>query len=98
MSRVNDLFCILRAIKLISEESISLQQNQLKFIWKNSSLRPLSNELISQAQSKIKTIPKTNFSDVSSCISENTSRFSTVVRGLNEYASYAINQRKTLLY
>lgn len=58
MSRVNDLFCILRAIKLISEESISLQQNQLKFIWKNSSLRPLSNELISQAQSKIKTIPK----------------------------------------
>lgn len=90
MSRVQDILSILRSLKLISEACIKLQEENIKLIWRNSSIRPIVDVTVNSTN-----IPKTgNVSDLVDSAKEGADRISTVVHGLKVYTDYALSKGK----
>lgn len=84
MSRGQDLASILRSLQLIAEASLKLQEENLKFIWKNSRLYPSLEACASKVKNVSQELPKnaSSFGDVSK---ECLERVSTVFQGLKAY-------------
>lgn len=84
MSRGQDLTCILRSLQLIAEASFKLQEENVKFIWKYSSLYPSLEACVSKAKSASQDLPK-NVSSFGDLSKECVERASTVFQGFNAY-------------
>lgn len=84
MSRGQDLACLWRSLQLIAEASLKLQEENIKFIWKNSSLYPTLEACVSKVKNAAQDVPKnaSSFEDVSK---ECVERVSAVVQGLSAY-------------
>lgn len=83
MSRGQDLAGILRSLQLIAEASLKLQEENLKFIWKNSSLYPTLEACALKVKNAAQELPKNNsFDDVTK---ECYERVSTVFQGISAY-------------
>lgn len=84
MSRGQDLASILRSLQLIAEASLKLQEENLKFIWKNSSLYPMLEACASKFKNAPQELPKNNssFGDISK---EYLERVSAVFQGISAY-------------
>lgn len=88
MSRVQDILSILRSLKLISEACIKLQEENIKLIWRNSSIRPIVEDVTVHT----KNVPKAkNVSDLVDSAKEGADRISAVIHGLKVYTEYALN-------
>lgn len=84
MSRRQDLAGILRSLQLIAEASLKLQEENVKFIWKNSSLYPTLEACVSKVKSAPPGLQKNSFvfRDVTK---ECLERVSTVSQGFSAY-------------
>lgn len=84
MSRGQDLACLLKSLQLIAEASCKLQEENIKLIWKNSSLYPTLEFYASKVKNSTQDLPKnaTSFGDVSK---ECYERVSTVFQGFSAY-------------
>lgn len=88
MSRVKDLTGILRVLQLIAEASVKLQEENLKFIWKNSSLYPTLEACATKIKNASQELPK-NPSSVGDVSKECFERASTVFHGFSAYKNLA---------
>lgn len=84
MSRGQDWAGILKGLQLIAEASVKLQEENIRFIWKNSSLRPTIEACASKVKNAPQELPTTisSFGDVSKDCFE---RASTVFQGISAY-------------
>lgn len=91
MSRVQDVLSILRSLQKITEACIKLQEENIRLIWRNSSIRPIAKDCATQA----KNIPKTtNAADLISSAKEGVDRVSAVLHGLKVYTDYTLRKGK----
>lgn len=83
MSRAQDFASILRSLQLIAEASLKLQEENLKFIWKNSSLYPTLEACASKVKNTTQELPKN--SSLGYVSKECLERVSTVFQGISAY-------------
>ncbi|KAJ8977778.1 hypothetical protein NQ317_001689 [Molorchus minor] len=94
MSRMQDIICILRSLQKVAEAGIKLQEENLKIIWKNSSLRPITEDIASN----IRNPPKVNsksIADIGDTVKEGVDRVLTVAHGLKAYTNYSLKKDVT---
>lgn len=84
MSRGQDLACLLKSLQLIAEASCKLQEENIKFIWKNSSLFPTLEACASKVKNATQEVPK-NAASLGVVSKECVERVSTVFQGLSAY-------------
>lgn len=89
MSKLSDLISILRALQIISKASVKLQEENLKFVWKNSSLKPLAVNLVKQSTNKSKG-PKSQV-DLPAAVLDSADRVRVVLHGLKEFTAISLN-------
>lgn len=83
MSRVSDTIALLRSLQLIAEAGATLQRAEMRTIWANSSIRTALEEV----PNKIRERPL-NLREVVESAADTTSRMSTVLSGISEFARY----------
>ncbi|CAH0560194.1 unnamed protein product [Brassicogethes aeneus] len=80
MSRIQDVLSILKALKIIAEAGVTLQQQNSKLLWRNSSFRLLLQKGLED--------PKSHMPDVSLInLKESIDRVCTVVHGIKAYSA-----------
>lgn len=84
MSRLQDLTGILKSLQLITEASLKLQEENVKFIWKNSSLLSSLETVSTKVKQSSQVFPK-NASFFGNESKECFERFSTVIKGISAY-------------
>lgn len=84
MSRGQDLACLLKSLQLIAEASLKLQEETVKFIWKNSSLYPTLEACASKVKNATQDLPK-NAASLGDVSKEYFERVSTVFQGYSAY-------------
>lgn len=81
-SRIQDLACIFRSLQLIAEESIKLQQGNIKFYWENSDVRRTVQSISCKQSLKEWSQNTSQYGDIAK---ETTERLSAVFQGLVAY-------------
>ncbi|XP_074037818.1 ubiquinone biosynthesis protein COQ8, mitochondrial [Leptinotarsa decemlineata] len=90
MSRAHDVACLLRSLQLIAEAGVKLQEENLKYIWKVSSIRPFVENC-----SVCKTLPKGSSKtvlEIGDAAKDSIERVATVLHGLNAYKNVALKR------
>lgn len=83
MSHLNDLVGMLKGLKTVLEAVVKIQDAQAKFVWKNSSLKPLLEQAIKPSTSKTFV-----GSDIS--FKEGAEKFNVILTGIRNYISLNI--------
>ncbi|KAJ8922528.1 hypothetical protein NQ315_007558 [Exocentrus adspersus] len=91
MSRVQDIICMLRALRLIAEAGIKLTEDNVRLIWKNSSIRAIVEDINTQKKDLFQ--PK-NISELTGTAREGIDRVATVLHGLKVYTDYAVKKEQ----
>nr|XP_023012254.1 atypical kinase COQ8B, mitochondrial [Leptinotarsa decemlineata] len=90
MSRAHDVACLLRSLQLIAEAGVKIQEENLKYIWKISSIRPFVENC-----SVCKTLPKGSsktVSEIGDAAKDSIERVATVLHGLHAYKNVALKR------
>lgn len=85
MSRAQDIACLIRSLQMIAEAGIKLQEENLSFLWKNSSYRTALYSCPTACKDNSRKYAKT--SDIGDIAKESTERLSVVFQGLKAYSS-----------
>lgn len=84
MFKGQDLAGILRSLQLIAEASVKLQEENAKFIWRNSNVRPMLDAYASAIKYVSTELPK-NVPSIGETSKECFERVSTVYQGISAY-------------
>lgn len=84
MSARTDLTSILRSLQLIAEASLKLQEENIKFIWRNSSLYPTLAACTSKVNNSSRELPK-NFASYRDVGKDYLERVCTVFQSFSAY-------------
>lgn len=87
MARSQDILGIIRGIQTVVRAGIKEEENELRRIWSNSSVRKLLNESKDAVDKKVKT------ADLNSAIkstTESAERVSMIFSGANQFVKYKV--------
>ncbi|XP_022901536.1 atypical kinase COQ8B, mitochondrial isoform X2 [Onthophagus taurus] len=90
--RSKDLFGVLRGVQSVIEAGVKLQEEELKYIWKHSSIKNLIQDVSKNVN---KASPKSS-EDIVKNFNETIERFSTVAYGIREYINYTPTSAATV--
>lgn len=90
--KLQDLAGVLRGVQNVLQAGAKLQENELKIIWLNSSIRSAARELnLRQKPWQGQQSSKSVAPDLASALTETSERISTVLVGLREYSNLNLN-------
>lgn len=88
MSRTKDTLALLKGLQLVAKASARTNEEYLRHLWANSSVRDVINSNCEQAKqftSKITSNPSTEFENVANALKETVERSGVVVESLYRY-------------
>lgn len=88
MSKSNDILAVLKGLQLIAKASTRTQEEYLRHLWSNSSVRDIIDSNCEQAKeftNKITTNPGKEFQNVANTLKETVDRSSVVVESLYRF-------------
>lgn len=80
MSRIQDALGVIKGLQYALQAGVKLQEANIIHIWRNSSIRSLSEEL---------KLPLENDMNIIQSVSEGTEKISSIMTGLKKFSSLA---------
>lgn len=90
MSRVQDTVSLLRGLRMVLNAVSKNQEDCLRHLWANSSIRDIVEQNLKESQQKTQEFmknPSKEFQDISQAIKEALERTSVVAEGLKQFSS-----------
>lgn len=88
MPRLQDLFGVLRGFQTVAQAGLQLQEQNLRIIWANSSVKLAIASTLDNIEKVVKTPVKPN--EIIKTAAEGADRISTVLRGIKDYTELSI--------